>query len=182
MKRIIVITGDLAAGKSTVAELLSKRLGILCIEKDHVKERLCDVFGFTNREENKKLSVAAVNEMIDSFEASTIAETSLILEANFRLDELNRIKSIADSNGYKMYTFSLKGDNDILFKRFCDRIPTRHRAHMSMKLNEDRNRFDEYIQSIRDEISLFKDKIEIDISNTTSEEVVNKCIEIIEGK
>ncbi len=182
MKRIIVITGDLAAGKSTVAEILSKRLGILAIEKDHVKERLCDVFGFSNREENKKLSIAAVNEMIDVFNNSTLSSSSLILEANFVIDELNRIKLIADNNEYKMTTICLTADNDLLFKRFCDRIPTRHRAHMSMKLNEDRNRFDEYIQNLRDSVNMFKDKVTIDVTNLTSKEVADKCIEIIEGK
>ena len=182
MKKIIVITGDLAAGKSTVADYLSEKLHILAIKKDTVKERLCDVIGFTNREENRKLSLAAVSYMINTFESSVKAGTDLILEANFRLDELNKIKDIAKSNGYKMLTFNLTGDIDVLFRRFCDRIPTRHKAHMSMKLNEDINKFEEYIQSIRDEIASFKDAIKIEINNMTSEEIANKCISIIEGE
>ena len=182
MKKIIVITGDLAAGKSTVADYLSEKLHILAIEKDTVKERLCDIIGFNSREENRKLSLAAVSYMINTFECSTKAGTDLILEANFRLDELNKIKDIATRNEYKMFMFNLTGDIDVLFKRFCDRIPTRHRAHMSMKLNEDKNRFAEYIQSIRDEISSFEDVVTININNMTSEEVSNKCITVIEGE
>ena len=65
MKRLIIITGDLAAGKSTLADLLSSKLEMLAIKKDVIKEKLCDVFDYKDREENKKLSVAAVREMIE---------------------------------------------------------------------------------------------------------------------
>lgn len=56
---LLLITGDIAAGKSTFSEILSKRYNIVAFQKDTVKEVLGDSIGFHNREENKRLSDAA---------------------------------------------------------------------------------------------------------------------------
>ena len=58
-KRTVLITGDLAAGKTTFAKKLSKHLGIDAICKDEIKEILAETVGFSNRAENKRLSQAA---------------------------------------------------------------------------------------------------------------------------
>ncbi len=50
--------GHLASLKSTIAKRLSNELNILCFCKDDVKEVLGDTIGFSNREENLKLSKA----------------------------------------------------------------------------------------------------------------------------
>ena len=83
MKRLLILTGDVAAGKSTFAEILSKRYQTNVFYKDKIKEVLGDVIGFSNREENLKLSDAAVQLMIRTFEEFAKLEKSLILEANF---------------------------------------------------------------------------------------------------
>ena len=46
--------GDLAMGKSTFANILSKRYDTNVFFKDSIKEVLGDTIGFSNREENKK--------------------------------------------------------------------------------------------------------------------------------
>ena len=42
MSKVIVITGDLASGKSSLADSLSLRLNIPCFKKDVIKEKLVD--------------------------------------------------------------------------------------------------------------------------------------------
>ena len=54
MKKLLLITGDLATGKSTYAKILSKRYDTNVFFKDSIKEVLGDTIGFSNREENKK--------------------------------------------------------------------------------------------------------------------------------
>ena len=83
MKKLILITGDLAAGKSTLAKKLSQNLKILSFTKDVLKEVLSDVIGFSNRQENKKLSIASVDIMKHIFTQYAFLEQDLILEANF---------------------------------------------------------------------------------------------------
>ena len=63
MQKLILITGDLAAGKSTLAKKLSQNLNALYFTKDVLKEILSDTVGFSNRQENKKLSIASVSIM-----------------------------------------------------------------------------------------------------------------------
>ena len=58
MKKLLLITGDLAAGKSRFASILSKRYGVAVMYKDKIKEVLGDTIGFKDREENKRLSNA----------------------------------------------------------------------------------------------------------------------------
>ncbi|MDE7206241.1 MAG: deoxynucleoside kinase, partial [Lachnospiraceae bacterium] len=58
MKKLLLITGDIAAGKSTFSKILSERYGVAVFQKDTVKEILGDHIGFHNREENKALSNA----------------------------------------------------------------------------------------------------------------------------
>ena len=64
MSRLLLIMGDLATGKSTFAGILSKRYGINVFCKDSIKEVLGDTIGFTNREENLKLSKATMELMM----------------------------------------------------------------------------------------------------------------------
>ena len=56
MKKLLLVMGDLATGKSTFANILSKRYDTNVFYKDSIKEVLGDNIGFSNREENLKLS------------------------------------------------------------------------------------------------------------------------------
>ena len=68
MKKLLLITGDLATGKSTFANILSKRYDTNVFFKDSIKEVLGDTIGFANREENKKLSNVTMELMFFIFE------------------------------------------------------------------------------------------------------------------
>ena len=95
MRRLLLITGDIAAGKSTFAEILSKRYQIVALCKDCLKEVLGDTIGFSNRLENKKLSVATVELMVFMFSEFSKLGKDLILEANFHEEELEKFHQIA---------------------------------------------------------------------------------------
>ena len=56
MNKLLLIMGDLATGKSSFAEILSRRYQTNMFGKDSIKEVLGDTIGFANREENLKLS------------------------------------------------------------------------------------------------------------------------------
>ena len=50
MKKVIVLTGDLASGKSSLADSLSLALAIPAFKKDSIKERYCDLYVYTTIE------------------------------------------------------------------------------------------------------------------------------------
>ena len=73
MKKLIIITGDLATGKSTFADILGQKYQIPAFHKDAVKEVLSETFPFKDRSENLKLSKATMDIMKHTFIASAQA-------------------------------------------------------------------------------------------------------------
>lgn len=181
MHNLILITGDLASGKSTLAASLSESLNIPFLTKDSLKEIACDAIGYASREENRKLSIAAVNSMIYVFEQSAMVGQDLILEANFRSEELMKIKEMCNEYSYNVVLIALTGDINLLYQRFLDRLPTRHRAHTSLNLNYSLERFASYIEEIRNQDMLFPVNY-IDMSELDEDEVTDKALDIISNQ
>lgn len=152
MKKLLIFTGDLATGKSTFARELSRRFHTPMLSKDEIKEILGDTVGFTTREENRKLSIAAVELMTYLFRETTELGGDLIVEANFRTAELTKLADIAREHDYAVLTLVFRADNDVLYKRFMNRIENEHRhpVHQSAGLT-DREKFDAYIGAQRAE-------------------------------
>ena len=178
MANLIIITGDLASGKSTLAASLSEALNIVYVTKDSLKEIACDAIGFNTREENRQLSIAATDSMIYFFKQCALTNSSLILEANFRNEELKRIKDIADAFSYQVVLLCLTGDINLLYQRFLDRLVNRHPAHRSLNLDYSIERFASYIEEIRNQDLLYP-AFTIDMSDLDEDEVTEKALSII---
>lgn len=152
MKKLLLITGDLACGKSTFAKILSKRYDTNLFYKDNVKEVLGETIGFSNREENLKLSKAAVELMTLIFSEFAGLGKDLILEANFHTHELEKLHDIAAQNGYSVLTLVFRADIRLLHRRYLNRIANenRHPVHIIAVL-DDYDDFAAYIGRARDE-------------------------------
>lgn len=133
MKKLLLITGDLATGKSRFASILSKRYGVTVMYKDKIKEVLGDTVGFSNREENLKLSRATMELMTYGFSELSKLNQDVILEANFKESELKRLYEFATEQGYDVLSLVLRADIEIIYKRFVNRIENenRHLVHIS---------------------------------------------------
>ena len=181
MRNLIIITGDLAAGKSTLANSLSMELGIPCLIKDSLKEIACDAIGYETREENRELSISAVNSMIYVFNQTAKVGGDLILEANFRTGELEDIQEIAEDNNYQVLLISLIGDVNLLYQRFLDRMSTRHIAHKSLHLDYSLELFVDYIEELRNQDTIFPNH-QIDMSNLDEDEVVDVALDLVHSE
>lgn len=148
MKKLLLVTGDLATGKSTFAHILSQRYDVTVFCKDLIKEVLGDSIGFSNREENLKLSTATMELMIFLFSEFAKQSKSLILEANFHTGELRRLAQAASAHNYEMLILVLRGDTALLHQRYLNRIynENRHPVHLSTTLDifADFERYIEY--------------------------------------
>ena len=137
MKKLILILGDLASGKSTFADILSEKHLIPSLKKDVIKELLGDTIGFANREENLRLSAATFEIMLHSFDRISMTGGDIILESNFREKELDQLLTLAKSRGYEVLTIYLTAKCEILYKRFLDRIKKgRHPVHLTTGFND----------------------------------------------
>lgn len=168
MNKIILISGDLASGKSTLSKKLSTRYNILCINKDNIKEILGDNFGFRNREENLKLSVCTFDLFKYITQMNILSKSNIIIESNFRNHELDYFYNL--DCDYKIYTIVLKSDICILHKRFLNRINNENR-HIVHKAVDFSNYLDFEKQIISDRNRNYQNEFVID---TTSFDNINE--------
>lgn len=165
MRRLLLITGDIASGKTSFSRILSARYGAAVFQKDSVKEILGDEIGFRDRAENKRLSVAAVALMTHVFSALCVSGVPVILEANFREGELKKLHAAAQASGYEVLTLVLRGDLEVLYERYCNRMnnENRHPVHLSAPLHV-REEFYRYVLDAREE-EIPGETIEIDATD-----------------
>lgn len=136
-KKIIIIEGYLASGKSVFALRLSKALHVPSFIKDTFKTALCKSVSVMNREESSRFSVITFDAMTYVTERMFEAGNPVILEGNFvpagvkKTDESGIIKDLIDRYGYASLTFKFMGDTRVLHKRFIERekTPERGRAN-----------------------------------------------------
>ena len=175
MNKLIIISGDLASGKSTLAKSLGDYLSYVVLNKDELKEIECDVFDYTSREENKKLSLAALKNMTHFFSRLANVGVDVILEANFRSEEVCEIADIASEYNYDVFLITLRGDYPLLYDRFLQRMENRHKAHISIGLQNDFNKFMEYNEMLRNQDLVFEPHI-IDMTELNERQVMEFAI------
>ncbi len=137
MKKLLLLTGDIAAGKSTFSRMLSERYHTAAFQKDSIKEVLADHIGFNGREENRRLSGAALGIMYELFARLSVTGQNIILEANFHEAELEKLHALAREKEYDTLTLVLRGDPEVLHQRYVNRMEkeNRHPAHLSTAIH-----------------------------------------------
>ena len=93
----ILVTGIPAAGKSTMAKVISKRLKLPVISKDTIKELLFDNIGFQSRAEKVNLGIASMEIMYYAAGQLMKAGQSFILENNFEYSSEHGIKNLLEN-------------------------------------------------------------------------------------
>ena len=73
----------------------------------------------------------------------------------------------------------LTGDDELLYQRFLDRLPTRHIAHKSLNLDWSINRFIDYLEEIRNVDYPFEPHY-IDMSDLDEDEVTEKALDFVD--
>ncbi len=128
----ILVTGIPAAGKSTMAELISEHFCLPVISKDKLKEVMYDDIGFQSREEKVKLGIASMNMMYAVAEQLMKCGQPFILENNFEKTAEKPLLEILDKYSYTAITVILTGDYRKIYARFVERndSPDRHRGHV----------------------------------------------------
>lgn len=128
----ILVAGIPAAGKSTMARVISERLKLPVISKDAMKELLFDNVGFQSREEKGNLGIASTEIMYYVAGRLMKAGQSFILENNFEYSSEHGIKNLLEKYQYPVLTITLIGDYKVIYQRFLERegSPDRHRGHV----------------------------------------------------
>lgn len=127
----ILVAGIPAAGKSTMAEVISERLKLPVISKDGIKELLFDNVGFQSRAEKVNLGIASMEIMYYAAGQLMKAGQPFILENNFESSE-HGVENLLEKYQYSALTITLTGDYKVIYQRFLEResSPDRHRGHV----------------------------------------------------
>ena len=133
-KKIIIITGHLATGKTTFAAKLSEMLGIPYFSKDMIKNALNRSFPVENHGDSRRLSAIAFDTIAFNTERFMEVGLPLIIEANFVMEENHGgikegdgLHALIKRYGYQSLTYIFMGDLPVLYKRFVarDALPER---------------------------------------------------------
>jgi predicted kinase len=129
---LIVVTGRPAAGKTTLAKLLSKELGVPLICKDRIREVLFERLGWKDRAWAQLLGRASIDLMFHFADAQLEAGCSLIMDNSFAPNvSTPRFQGLQAKHGVSSIQIVCNADAETLFRRFSERVRTgaRHPGH-----------------------------------------------------
>jgi predicted kinase len=86
-RRVFLVTGLPATGKTTLATRLARSLAVPLLSKDRVKEPLLDVLGAPDRAASRRLSDAAFAVLFTLADELLPLAGAVVLEGNFRPGE-----------------------------------------------------------------------------------------------
>jgi len=139
MRKLILVYGQLAALKTTISKRLASDLGIVCLNKDDIKEILGDTVGYSNREENLKLSAATFYIMKDIANKIINVDGDIIIESNFKPLELEQMYSSSRNNKANVMSIIMTGDGVVRYQRYLARDKDRHPVHKSTGILTEEN-------------------------------------------
>ena len=134
MKKIIIVVGYLASGKSTFARRLSKEISVPYLIKDTFKIALCESVPINCREESSRFSAVTFDAMMYVSERLMETGNPIIIEGNFvpdglkKVDEAGVIKALIEKYDCQSLTYKFLGDTQVLHKRFVEREKTTERG------------------------------------------------------
>ena len=138
-RKLIVITGYCATGKSTFGRKLAEVLGIPCFSKDTLKEAMANGFGVNSEELQSMGSIATARLMMEIATCCLHVGQACILEANFKQNEGEWIKSLITKYEAECLTYLFIGDLHVLWDRYVKREVSRHWVHKT--IGEDKRFF-----------------------------------------
>lgn len=133
-KKIIIIVGRLASGKSTFALKLARAVNVPYLIKDTFKSAICKSITIPDRSISSQFSAAAFDGMMYVVERVMEAGGPIIIEGNFvpagvkAVDEAGVIRELIERYGYSALTYKFSGDPEVLHRRFTEREQTAERG------------------------------------------------------
>jgi len=133
---LIVVNGPPAAGKSTVAELIARRVGCALLAKDAIKSVLLDRLGDGDRAWSRRLSTASFAVLFAMLPQWLDAARAVVIEGNFRAEHAVQLGAILERAGAGCVQVLCTADARVRASRLLSRasLGERHAGHLDADL------------------------------------------------
>ncbi len=135
MAWLIIVTGQPASGKSTLATWLGQQLALPVIGKDGIKEVLFAEMGWRDREWSKLLGRASVEIMYHLTHTLLAAGSSVILHNAFHPELASaKLQTLIHQHQARAIQIICQAPSEVLFHRFRQRAESgqRHEGHVDL--------------------------------------------------
>lgn len=130
---IVLVTGHPGTGKTTLAKVLAQGLKLPLTSRDHFKETLLDLLGWSTEEWANKLSVVSWTLLYQQIERLLEAGVDQIVESNFDPYYANdHWQRLRQHFAFRLIQIRCEASAEVLLARYRERIAngTRHPGHI----------------------------------------------------
>lgn len=138
MKKLIIITGVSGTGKTTLANILYKKIeNSILLSYDEFSEKIYDMIGFKNEEQKKHLHCLKLEMYKKLIEECMQREDEIIiLEKPFKSEWKNFLKRLITKYKYEAYTINIFAkDFQTIWNRLLKRENLKEERHPAHYLN-----------------------------------------------
>jgi predicted kinase len=129
---LIIITGPVASGKTTLSQRLAADLRLPLLNRDAFKELMYDTLGWSDRAWSQKVGKASYSILYYTLAALLGTHHSCIVESNFQaLHDSPKLQQLCQRYGYVPFQICCITSPELMFQRFQNRVHSgqRHPGH-----------------------------------------------------
>lgn len=133
--RLIIVTGPVASGKTTLSQRLAGDLHLAMLNRDRFKEIIFDTIGWSDRSWSQKVGAASYALLYYALEALMQTHQSLLVESNFQAHyDSPTLAALCRQYGYRPLQLCCTAEPGALRERYIQRVQSgdRHPGHADL--------------------------------------------------
>ncbi len=130
--RLIIVTGQVASGKTTLSQRLATDLHLPLLNRDAFKEHMYDTLGWSDRAWSQKVGKASYRLLYHTLSALLVTGHSCLVESNFQpLHDSPTLHRLCQQYAYAPLQICCITSPHVMLSRFRERVHSgqRHPGH-----------------------------------------------------